>query len=85
MEVNIEACAVQRYSIILHTKQSNKERKQAIPVSPKAPSADPIFHRNPLSSLPPEATSNASVGLQARAKTSSVHGKRKRGIRTGVG
>ena len=46
--------------------------KKTIPVNSKAPSADPILHRNPLSSLPPEATRDASVGLHATVKTSSA-------------
>jgi hypothetical protein len=31
-----------------------------------------MLQRNPLSSLPPETTSDASTGLQAAANTSSV-------------
>jgi hypothetical protein len=60
--------------------------KQNIPVSSKAPSADPILHRNPLSSLPPEATSDTSVGLHATAKTSSVpeKEKNKRSVRIAI-
>jgi len=57
-------------SIIIAIQQIKK--KKTIPVSSRAPSCDPILHRNPLSSLPPEATSDASVGLHATVKTSSV-------------
>ena len=63
---------VQRYFDTNCHPTNKKITKKTIPVSSKAPSSDPILHRNPLSSLPPEATSDASVGLHATVKTSSV-------------
>ena len=63
---------VQRYFDTNCHPTNKKITKKTIPVSSKAPSCDPILHRNPLSSLPPEATSDASVGLHATVKTSSV-------------
>ena len=63
---------VQRYFDNNCHPTNKKITKKTIPVSSKAPSCDPILHRNPLSSLPPEATSDASVGLHATVKTSSV-------------